>query len=38
MSDTNYLEMIEVPVNSCDVIVKPAKRKKKTLWKGRAFP
>lgn len=31
MSDTNYLEMIEVPVNSCDVIVKPAKRKKKTV-------
>ena len=31
MSDLEYLEMLEVPVNSCDVIIKPAKRKKRNV-------
>ena len=31
MSDMEYLEMLEVPVNSCDVVIKPAKRKKRNV-------
>ncbi len=31
MSDMEYLKMLEVPVNSCDVVIKPAKRKKKNV-------
>ena len=31
MSDLDYLEMLEVPVNSCDVVIKPAKRKKRSV-------
>ncbi len=31
MSNTNYLEMVEVPVQSCDVIVKPSRKKKKDV-------
>ena len=31
MSDLEYLEMLEVPVNSCDVVIKPAKRKKRNV-------
>ncbi len=31
MSDMEYLKMLEVPVNSCDVVIKPSKRKKKNV-------
>ena len=31
MSNLDYLEMLEVPVNSCDVVIKPAKRKKRNV-------
>ena len=31
MSDMEYLKMLEVPVNSCDVIIKPSKKKKKNV-------
>ncbi len=31
MSDMEYLKMLEIPVNSCDVVIKPAKRKKKNV-------
>lgn len=31
MSDMDYLEMLEIPVNSCDVVVKPNKKKKKNV-------
>ncbi len=31
MSDTKYLEMLEIPVQSCDVVIKPKKRKKKDI-------
>ncbi|MBO5889673.1 MAG: hypothetical protein J6Q58_06020 [Clostridia bacterium] len=31
MSDMEYLKMLEVPVNSCDVVLKPSKRKKKNV-------
>ncbi len=31
MSDLEYLKMIEVPVNSCDVVIKPSKKKKKNV-------
>lgn len=31
MSDTKYLEMLEVPVQSCDVVIKPKRRKKKDI-------
>ncbi len=31
MSDLEYLEMLEVPVNSCDVVIKPSKRKKRNV-------
>ena len=29
MSDLDYLKMVEVPVDSCSVVVKPKRRKKK---------
>ncbi len=31
MSDMEYLKMLEVPVNSCDVVIKPSKRKRKNV-------
>ena len=31
MSDLDYLEMLEVPVNSCEVVIKPQKRKKRNV-------
>lgn len=31
MSNTNYLEMVEIPLQSCDVIVKPSRKKKKDV-------
>ncbi len=31
MNDTKYLEMLEIPVQSCDVIIKPKKHKKKDI-------
>lgn len=31
MSDMEYLKMLEIPVNSCDVTIKPNKRKKKNV-------
>ncbi len=31
MSDMEYLEMLEIPVNSCDVTIKPSKKKKKNV-------
>ena len=31
MSDMDYLEMLEIPVNSCDVVVKPSKKKRKNV-------
>ena len=31
MSSENYLKMVEVPVDTCDVIVKPKRRKKKDV-------
>ena len=31
MSDMEYLKMLEVPVNSCDVYIKPSKKKKKNV-------
>ena len=31
MSDFEYCKMLEVPVNSCDVVIKPTKRKKKNV-------
>lgn len=31
MSDMEYLKMLEIPVNSCDVVIKPNKRKKKNV-------
>jgi hypothetical protein len=31
MSDMDYCKMLEIPVNSCDVIIKPTRRKKKTV-------
>ena len=31
MSDLEYLKMLEVPVNSCDVYIKPSKKKKKNV-------
>ncbi len=31
MSDMEYLKMLEVPVNSCDVVIKPSRRKKKNV-------
>ena len=33
MKDLDYVSMLEIPVNSCDVIYKPAKRKKKDVKK-----
>ncbi len=29
MSDFDYVKMLEIPVNSCDVIIKPVKKRKK---------
>ena len=31
MSDTKYLEMLEIPVQSCDVVIKPKRRSKKDI-------
>ena len=31
MSDLEYCKMIEVPVNTCDVFIKPSKRKKRDV-------
>ena len=31
MSSSNYLKMVEVPAKSCDVVVKPKRRKKKDV-------
>ena len=31
MSSDNYLKMVEVPIDTCDVIVKPKRRKKKDV-------
>ncbi len=31
MSDSEYCKMIEVPVNTCDVFIKPSKRKKRDV-------
>ena len=36
MSDTKYLEMLEVPVQSCDVVIKPKRRKKKDIKERRS--
>lgn len=33
MSDLNYVNMLEIPVNSCNVIIKPVKCKKKDVKK-----
>ena len=33
MSDFDYVKMLEMPVNSCDVVYKPVKRKKKDVKK-----
>lgn len=33
MSDMEYSKMLEIPVNTCDVIVKPYKRRKKNVIK-----
>ena len=33
MSDLDYVNMLEIPVNSCNVIIKPVKRKKKDVKK-----
>ncbi len=33
MSDLDYVKMLEIPVNSCDVTVKPLRRKKKDVKK-----
>ena len=31
MSDLEYCKMLEVPINSCDVVIKPSKRKKRNV-------
>ena len=31
MSSSDYLKMVEVPVDTCDVVVKPKRRKKKDV-------
>lgn len=31
MSDMEYCKMLEIPVNSCDVIIKPSKKRKKNV-------
>ena len=33
MSDFDYVKMLEIPVNSCDVVVKPLKKRKKDVKK-----
>ena len=31
MSDIDYMQMLEVPISSCDVVIKPKKRRKKDI-------
>ena len=33
MSEFDYVKMLEIPVNSCDVVVKPVKKRKKNVKK-----
>ena len=33
MSDSEYCKMLEMPINTCDVIIKPNKHKRKAVVK-----